>query len=125
MPHNCPSQAGCGAAAGGRRFMKFFRTSDAELVRRARAKDSTAFEELIRRYLRATHAIVRSAGVDVDDLDDVVQDACIAAFESLSSLRDPASFGGWLLKIAKNEAIEFLRRRNPPGCGAYGVTEAL
>jgi RNA polymerase sigma-70 factor (ECF subfamily) len=43
------------------------------------------------------------------DVDDIVQDVFLAAFERLPSLREPAAFGGWLAAIARNRAVDYHR----------------
>jgi len=46
-----------------------------------------------------------------DELDDLVQDVFIAAFEGLSRLRDPAAVRGWLARITTRQATRRLRWR--------------
>lgn len=51
------------------------------------------------------------AGLDADDVDDVIQDTFVRAFQSLAKLEQPARFGPWLLTIARNRALSRLARR--------------
>jgi RNA polymerase sigma-70 factor (ECF subfamily) len=44
------------------------------------------------------------------DVDDLVQDVFLTAWNRLSSLREPSAFGGWLAMIARNRAVDFHRR---------------
>jgi RNA polymerase sigma-70 factor (ECF subfamily) len=44
------------------------------------------------------------------DVDDLVQEVFLTAMRRLESLRNPASFPGWLAAIARNHAIDHLRR---------------
>jgi RNA polymerase sigma-70 factor, ECF subfamily len=85
---------------------------DAVLVSRAAAGDRAAFRALYDRYRPAVHRLVRAFGtLDPDDADDVVQDAFIRAFASLSKLAQPGRFGAWVLTIARNRALSRLGRR--------------
>ena len=56
---------------------------------------------------RVTAVVARLVG---DDAEDVVQEAVLRAFLSLSALRDPARFESWLCGIALNVAKMRLRR---------------
>jgi RNA polymerase sigma-70 factor, ECF subfamily len=78
-------------------------------IRSAADGDQNAFAELYRDYVRMVHAILLGR-VPRADVDDLVQDVFISAFARLSSLRDPAAFGGWLATIARNRATDHLRQ---------------
>ena len=84
-------------------------SEDARLVRAARKGDRGAFGRLYERYARVVHGLLvaRAPRADVDDL---VQDVFLAAWNRLEALRDPAAFGGWLSMIARNRATDFHRR---------------
>jgi RNA polymerase sigma-70 factor, ECF subfamily len=88
-------------------------TDIARLVRSAQSGDSSAFAELYQRFTRMVHGVVL-ARIARTDVDDVVQDVFMTAFERLESLRDPAAFGGWLATIARNRAADHGRRMPPP-----------
>lgn len=72
--------------------------------------DRTAFDRMYRRFAPMVHGLLL-ARVPRDEVDDLVQDVFIQAFERLPSLREPAAFGGWLATIARNRANDFHRRR--------------
>ena len=83
----------------------------AGLVRRAQARDATAFAELIGRYERMALSIAYSVLHEPTAAGDVTQDAFIRAWERLGDLKDPARFGPWLSGVVRNGAID-ARRRN-------------
>jgi RNA polymerase sigma-70 factor (ECF subfamily) len=84
-------------------------SEDARLVRAARGGDEGAFARLYERYARVVHGLLlaRAPRADVDDL---VQEVFLAAWNRLDALRDPAAFGGWLSMIARNRVTDFHRR---------------
>jgi RNA polymerase sigma-70 factor (ECF subfamily) len=84
-------------------------SEDARLVHAARAGDESAFAILYERYARVIHGVLlaRAPRADVEDL---VQDVFLSAWNRLDSLRDPAAFGGWLSMIARNRATDFFRQ---------------
>jgi RNA polymerase sigma-70 factor (ECF subfamily) len=80
------------------------------LVQRAVAGDAEAFSELAVTHWRRLLALARSIIADLE-AEDVVQDALIAAWHKLGSLREPESFTAWLTRIVANRAIARARRR--------------
>lgn len=91
------------------RFSPGHAAEDADLVRLARAGDEAAFADLYRRYARVVHGLLL-ARIPLTDVDDLVQDVFLTAWTRLDSLRDAAAFGGWVSTIARNRAVDFLRR---------------
>ena len=85
------------------------RSDTGDLVRRARVGDAAAFEELVRRHLRAAYSTALAVTNDPTDAEDVAQDAFIAALERLDECQDPDRFSGWLLRIVRNRALNLQR----------------
>ena len=77
---------------------------DADLVRAVLAGERTAFPELIARYQRAACAVAWPVLHDRHAAEDAAQEAFLTAYLQLPRLRDPAAFGGWLLRIARQKA---------------------
>jgi RNA polymerase sigma-70 factor (ECF subfamily) len=100
---------GCPASMTVTMFPAGHASDDARLVREAREGDHGAFARLYERYARVIHGLLlaRAPRADVEDL---VQEVFLAAWNRLDGLRDPAAFGGWLSMIARNRATDFLRR---------------
>jgi RNA polymerase sigma-70 factor (ECF subfamily) len=86
-------------------------SSVAELVTRAKRGDASAFDQLVRRHLRAAYAVALAVLGRPADADDVAQDAFIAALERIDDCREPARFSGWLIKIVRNRALNALEKR--------------
>ena len=84
-----------------------------EVVERARRKDAAAFAVLIRAYERVVLAVAYGVLGDSAGAGDVAQDAFVRAWEHLADLREPERFGTWLCGIARNLAVDALRRRKP------------
>lgn len=88
--------------------------SDAELVERALNSDDSAFADLVARYQGKIYALTISHVRNFADAQDLTQDAFLAAYMKLKTLRVPGSFGGWLRKIAVNQCRihSILKKRN-------------
>jgi RNA polymerase sigma-70 factor, ECF subfamily len=83
--------------------------AEAHLIDRACAGDREAFGELYRMFAPMVHGIVL-ARVPDNDVQDIVQDVFLAAYNNLDTLRDKNAIGAWLARIARNRAAEFYRQ---------------
>jgi len=79
------------------------------LVISAMGGDLSAFEDLVRSYERFVFAIV-SKHVPESEVDSVAQVVFIGLYRSISTLRDPAAFRGWLHGIAVRRCRDFWRQ---------------
>jgi RNA polymerase sigma-70 factor (ECF subfamily) len=84
---------------------------DAELVRRAKAGDLAAFEELVNRHERRIYTLALRIAQNPHDAEDVTQQAFISALEALAKFREEASFATWLNRIATYAALKIIRKR--------------
>jgi RNA polymerase sigma-70 factor (ECF subfamily) len=85
---------------------------DAALVERAAAGDAGAQRAIYDRYRPLVFRVARSfAELDLDDVDDVVQESFVRAFQGLARLDNRDRLGPWLLTIARNRALTRLARR--------------
>ena len=82
---------------------------DADLVRAAQAGDTGSFELLYSKYAPMVHSILLGR-LPAADADDVTQNVFIIAWRKLAALREPAAFGGWVSRIARNAAEDHRRR---------------
>lgn len=85
--------------------------SDNELIRACLEHDKAAFADLIRRYEKVVFATAVSILGDRHSAEDVVQNAFVAAYENLPSLRKSEAFGPWLVQIARRNALRESKRR--------------
>lgn len=84
---------------------------DATLVEHARRGDDKAFTALYRRHARYCAGVVyRLTGNDAD-VDDVLQEAFTDAACALDTLREPAGFRGWLVRIVVNRVHKRMSKR--------------
>lgn len=101
-----------------------------DLVRGAQAGDRDAFGRLYERFGPMVHGVLLSR-VPYAEVDDLVQDVFLAAFQRLSTLRAPGAFGSWLAAIARRRALDFHRRpiveqmlEDVPAAGSQPQVEA-
>jgi len=84
--------------------------TDAVLVSRALAGSDAAFSRLVERHQAAVRGFLRRLlGGGWAEADDVAQEAFLAGWASLRSLREPAGFRAWLCGIAWRKAQDRIR----------------
>jgi RNA polymerase sigma-70 factor (ECF subfamily) len=73
--------------------------------------DVQAGEALIQRHAKSVYRFVFSILGNMEDSEDVCQQAFSRAFAALPTYRDEDQFRSWLFRIAKNEALGLLRKK--------------
>lgn len=84
---------------------------DSDLARKAATGDRAAFGELVRSYGARLAALARAYGVAPGDVEDVVQEAFLAAWRGLADFDTERPFRAWIFQIALNKARDWRRRR--------------
>ena len=85
--------------------------SDDILVAAAQRRDKSAYALLVKRHYRHIFAVCLGMVANIDDAEDIAQDAVLKGFLKIRKLRDNEQFGQWIVRIAKNLCIDFLRRK--------------
>jgi RNA polymerase sigma factor (sigma-70 family) len=87
------------------------RDDERELLRRAKAGELTAYDDLVRRYQERVYATIYHMTSNHEDANDLAQDTFIKAFQALQSFKGDSSFFTWLYRIAVNKTINHLKQR--------------
>lgn len=80
-------------------------------MRAAISGDRDAFDRLVRKHQTQAIAVSYRLLGSRDDAVEVVQDAFLKAYQSLSSLERPGAFAGWLMRIVSNLSLNRRRGR--------------
>jgi RNA polymerase sigma-70 factor (ECF subfamily) len=88
--------------------------ADAELIAAVLNGDVASFEPLVTKYQPRVFATARRYARREDEVEDIVQEVFLKAFQKLSSFRGDAPFEHWLMRLAVRTCYDFLRshRRN-------------
>lgn len=78
--------------------------SDAELLRRCRARDAGAWNELVGRYERLVYTVALRNGLGPEDAADVTQSTFVTLIDSLDRIRDEDRLPSWLMTVARRQA---------------------
>ena len=93
-------------------------TDDVELARRAVGGDGAAFAELFDRWFDRAFDVAWHIVRNRDTAAEVAQETFATAWQQIGTLRQPESFGGWILRIARNKGLNRLaveQRARPVG----------
>ncbi len=86
---------------------------EAALVRSALEGSEKAYAQLMRIHKVSVYNLVLRMVGDRDDAADLTQETFIKAFRALARFNPELSFRSWVLKIASNTCLDFLRSRRP------------
>src|SRR5215204_3169550 len=83
--------------------------SEAELIAAVLRGDAASFEPLIQKYSPRVFATARRYARLEREVEDIVQEVWIKAFQKLGSFRGDAPFEHWLMRLAVRTCYDFLR----------------
>lgn len=84
---------------------------DVALVRRIMGGDEDAFRALVERYQKRLYWLAYDILLDGEEARDAVQEAFIRVHAALDRYDPQRDFQNWIYRIARNLAIDALRRR--------------
>jgi RNA polymerase sigma-70 factor (ECF subfamily) len=85
---------------------------DAALMLRVRDGDRAAFETLVEKYQQPVINLVARTLGDLTEAEDVAQHVFVQVFKSAHRYEVTAKFSTWLFTIARNLALNEIRRRS-------------
>jgi RNA polymerase sigma-70 factor (ECF subfamily) len=85
---------------------------DTDLLTKARAGSSAAFEEIQRSYASRLYRRIHSITRNREDAEDALQDTFLRAFAAINSFQGKSQLSTWLTRIAINTALMTIRRRH-------------
>ena len=84
---------------------------DRELVERVKGGDASAYDALVRRHLAHATRIARRLLGNVEDAEDLVQEAFMRALDRLGSFDATRPFAPWFYKLLINAGINARKAR--------------
>jgi len=87
------------------------KAEDMILITRALEGEQGAYEKLMKKYYQLIHNLIFRMVFRKEDVEDLVQESFIKAFNSLEKFDTQYAFSTWLFKIATNNCIDYLRKK--------------
>ena len=84
--------------------------NDVQLIHRILSGDEEAFGALVRKHQKSVHALVWRKLGDFHLAEEITQDAFLRVYKSLSTLKNPNQFAGWLYVIVDRLCINWIQR---------------
>jgi len=83
--------------------------TEAQLIAAVLKGDAASFEPLVEKYSPRVFATARRYARRESEVEDIVQEVWLKAFEKLRSFRAEAPFEHWLMRLAVRTCYDFLR----------------
>ena len=93
------------------RYRENTKTADSQLVQQALSGDQEAFEALVRRYKKPLFGLIYHYVGDYHEAEDILQHVWLQLYLSLAALRPSVQIKSWLLAVARNRSLDFLRHK--------------
>ena len=87
----------------------------AELVARGRDGDLAAMESLYETFKRPVFGLIYRHTQNRAVSEDLLQDVFLKVFSNMGTVRDAATFPGWVFRIAVNTCYSYLRQKRAQG----------
>lgn len=85
--------------------------SDLDLVRRIKAGDEQAFEEMVRHYHARVYSLAYGVLRNPQDAEEATQDAFLTLYKKIDTFDESRKFFSWFYRVALNSAYSRARRR--------------
>jgi RNA polymerase sigma-70 factor (ECF subfamily) len=79
------------------------------VIAAVRRGDTESFEHLVRKYQPRVFATARRYARHESEVEDIVQEVFLKAFQKLDGFRGEAPFEHWLMRLAVRTCYDFLR----------------
>jgi RNA polymerase sigma-70 factor (ECF subfamily) len=94
---------------------------DTELIDNFIGGSQDAFQELVERHQGKVYNIAYRMLGNVEDAQDLTQEAFVKVYHALADFRGDSTFSTWLYRIVTNLCYDYLRRNRP----TYSLNEPL
>ena len=106
----CPSGLDCNLASKGGVCCKDL--SDLELISLIQKRNKNAYSHLTERYSKKLFTYIFHFVGDKHETEDILQNVFSKTYKNLDKFDVSRKFSSWIYRIAHNESVNFLKRRN-------------
>lgn len=85
---------------------------DQDFVRRLKARDEAALEELMAQYETKVFGLALRMTGNRQDAEEILQDVFLSVFQKIDGFRGDSKLSSWIYRVATNMALMKLRKRS-------------
>jgi len=89
-----------------------YKIIESEIINRIISGEKELFEILLRRNNQKLYRVIRGYIKDTQEIEDIMQNTYIKAFEKLYKFKHKSEFSTWLIRIGINEALFRLKEKS-------------
>lgn len=93
--------------------------SDERLIKEYFKGDKEALEILVKKYLKPVYSFIRYLVGDDFGAEDITQEVFVRAWKNLKKFDTKKNFKNWIFSIAKNAAVDYLRKKKAVPFSAF------
>lgn len=93
-------------------YEKIKEIADSMLVKMVLKKNPYAYREIERRYQKKLFTYLYHLVGNREETEDILQNVFVKVYNNIKSFDTKRKFSSWIYRIAHNEAINFLKKRN-------------
>lgn len=90
---------------------KYSKLDESEVIKRILAGEKELYEILMRRNNQKLFRVIRGYVQDQKEIEDIMQDAYLTAYEKLWQYKQDAQFSTWLIRIGINLALSKIKKK--------------
>lgn len=87
--------------------------TDPQLVYESLEGDGDAFKELLNRHIKHVYTFIYYLCGNPEESKDITQETFLKAWKNLKKYNSDFSFSTWVISIARNTTIDWLRKKRP------------
>ncbi|MGX1930442.1 RNA polymerase sigma factor [Flagellimonas sp. 2504JD4-2] len=91
---------------------KYHKLSESEIIKRILSGERELYEILLRRNNQKLFRVIRSYIKDESEVEDIMQNTYLKAFEKLYQFKQSSAYGTWLIRIGINEVLARLKEKD-------------
>ena len=85
---------------------------EAALIRQVKRGNREAYQEIVKEYQKKLFSYVYRLTGSREETEDIVQNVFVKAYRGIKSFDNKKRFSPWIYRIAHNEAVNYLKKRN-------------
>ena len=87
--------------------------TDEEIIKLVVSGQSEEYGKIIERYEKRLRGFIYKIMGNNPEVDDLVEDSLISAYQNLNGFDTKQQFSSWILRIAHNKTVDFIRKKKP------------